>query len=79
MHMRLKPDPNVGTDGSICLDILKEKWTPSYSVTTVLLSLQSLLGDPNNDSPLNQDAANRWANQTEFTRINKAKYDAGTA
>lgn len=39
--------PNVDFSGRICLDILKDKWTPSYSVQTVLLSLQSLLGEPN--------------------------------
>lgn len=42
--------PNVDHFGNICLDILKEKWTAAYSVQTVLLSLQTLLGDPNNAS-----------------------------
>ncbi|KAK2073929.1 hypothetical protein P8C59_008168 [Phyllachora maydis] len=52
--------PNVDFSGRICLDILKDKWTPSYSVQTVLLSLQSLLGEPNNSSPLNGEAAELW-------------------
>lgn len=39
--------PNIDFSGRICLDILKEKWTASYNVQTVLLSLQSLLGEPN--------------------------------
>jgi ubiquitin-conjugating enzyme E2 C len=43
--------------GNICLDILKEKWSALYTVRTVLLSIQSLLGEPNNDSPLNAYAA----------------------
>ncbi|KAJ3107044.1 Ubiquitin-conjugating enzyme E2 19 [Phlyctochytrium planicorne] len=58
--------PNVDTAGNICLDILKEKWSAIYNVQTVLLSLQSLLGEPNNDSPLNTQAATMWANQSEF-------------
>ncbi|EGD83517.1 ubiquitin-conjugating enzyme E2C isoform 4 [Salpingoeca rosetta] len=54
--------PNVDTHGNICLDILKEKWSPSYDVRTVLLSIQSLLADPNVDSPLNCHAAELWSN-----------------
>ncbi|KZO99521.1 ubiquitin-conjugating enzyme E2 [Calocera viscosa TUFC12733] len=58
--------PNVDLHGNICLDILKDKWSAVYSVTTILLSLQSLLGEPNNDSPLNTEAADLWNNQEEF-------------
>jgi ubiquitin-conjugating enzyme E2 C len=39
--------PNVDFSGRICLDILKDKWSAIYNITTVLLSLQSLLGEPN--------------------------------
>jgi ubiquitin-conjugating enzyme E2 C len=39
--------PNVDFSGRICLDILKDKWSAVYNVGTVLLSLQSLLGEPN--------------------------------
>lgn len=35
--------PNVDTQGNICLDILKEKWSALYDVRTILLSIQSLL------------------------------------
>ena len=38
--------PNVDEFGNICLDILKEKWSACYNVSTVLLSIQSLLGTP---------------------------------
>ncbi|KAJ1649656.1 Ubiquitin-conjugating enzyme E2 C [Dispira simplex] len=60
--------PNVDTAGNICLDILKEKWSAVYNVQTILLSLQSLLGEPNNNSPLNGQAAQLWANQEEFKK-----------
>lgn len=56
--------PNVDTHGNICLDILKEKWSALYDVRTILLSIQSLLAEPNNDSPLNVEAAELWENQT---------------
>lgn len=39
--------PNVDFSGRICLDILREKWSAVYNVQSVLLSLQSLLGEPN--------------------------------
>lgn len=35
--------PNVDTQGNICLDILKDKWSALYDVRTILLSIQSLL------------------------------------
>ncbi|KAF9459354.1 ubiquitin-conjugating enzyme/RWD-like protein [Collybia nuda] len=59
--------PNVDiTSGAICLDILQDKWSAVYSVQTILLSLQSLLGEPNNASPLNPDAAALWNNPVSF-------------
>jgi len=61
--------PNVDLQGgAICLDILQDKWSAVYSVQTILLSLQSLLGEPNNASPLNPDAANIWDNPEEFKK-----------
>mmetsp|Transcript_42514 Transcript_42514/g.49685 ORF Transcript_42514/g.49685 Transcript_42514/m.49685 type:complete len:170 (-) Transcript_42514:438-947(-) len=58
--------PNIDEHGNICLDILKEKWSAAYSVTTVLISLQSLLSEPNNESPLNGQAASLWGNEQEY-------------
>ena len=63
--------PNVDERGGICLDILKvlvipqlkDKWSAVYSVQTLLLSIQSLLEEPNNESPLNGEAAKLWSNQ----------------
>jgi len=37
------PNVDIGS-GAICLDILQDKWSAVYSVQTILLSLQSLLG-----------------------------------
>jgi len=66
--------PNVDQHGNICLDILKDKWSATYSVSTILTSLRSLLSDPNNDSPLNGVAAQLWANQAEYKRVLLKKY-----
>ncbi|KAF2471036.1 ubiquitin-conjugating enzyme [Lindgomyces ingoldianus] len=61
--------PNVDFSGRICLDILKDKWSAIYNITSVLLSLQSLLGEPNTSSPLNGQAAELWdKDQEEFKR-----------
>ncbi|KAM9694936.1 ubiquitin-conjugating enzyme E2 C-like [Trichechus inunguis] len=60
--------PNVDTQGNICLDILKGKWPALYDVRTILLSIQSLLGEPNIDSPLNTHAAELWKNATAFKK-----------
>ncbi|NP_001290894.1 ubiquitin-conjugating enzyme E2 C [Esox lucius] len=58
--------PNVDDQGFICLDILKDKWSALYDVRSILLSIQSLLGEPNNESPLNTTAAGLWDNQEAF-------------
>ncbi|TLD38533.1 ubiquitin-conjugating enzyme E2-20 kDa [Venturia nashicola] len=57
--------PNIDFSGRICLDILKDKWSAIYNVQSVLLSLQSLLGEPNNSSPLNGQAAELWDSDME--------------
>ncbi|XP_043823600.1 ubiquitin-conjugating enzyme E2 C-like [Dromiciops gliroides] len=59
--------PNVDTQGNICLDILKDK-SALYDVRTILLCIQSLLGEPNFDSSLNTHAAELWTNPTAFKK-----------
>lgn len=61
--------------GNICLDILQDKWSAVYNVQTVLLSLQSLLGEPNNKSPLNAQAAGMYERDMEgYVRMLKERY-----
>ncbi|KAI5399876.1 Ubiquitin-conjugating enzyme E2 20, variant 2 [Lathyrus oleraceus] len=52
--------PNVDQFGNICLDILQDKWSSAYDCRTILLSIQSLLEEPNLESPLNSYAAELW-------------------
>lgn len=67
--------PNVDMSGNICLDILKEKWSAVYNVQSILLSLQSLLNNPNNASPLNAQAAELWdSDPQEYKRLLMKRY-----
>jgi len=52
--------PNIDKLGRICLDILKDKWSPALQMRTVLLSIQALLSAPNPDDPLDNDVADTW-------------------
>mmetsp|Transcript_13181 Transcript_13181/g.39258 ORF Transcript_13181/g.39258 Transcript_13181/m.39258 type:complete len:150 (-) Transcript_13181:58-507(-) len=54
--------PNVDKLGRICLDILKDKWSPALQIRTVLLSIQALLSAPNPDDPLDNGVAEVWKN-----------------
>ena len=54
--------PNVNTSGDICLDILKSEWAPTLSLAKMMLSICSLLNEPNPASPLNSTAAYDWVN-----------------
>ncbi|KAL6131883.1 hypothetical protein ACLB2K_070256 [Fragaria x ananassa] len=66
--------PNVGGScfrcyGRIKLDILLQEWSSAYDVRTVLLSIKTMLEDPNLSAPVNRDAARLWSNQKEYRKI----------
>lgn len=62
--------PNVSSaNGAICLDILKDQWSPALTLKTALLSLQALLSSPEPNDPQDAVVAKQYMRQNkEFQR-----------
>ena len=61
--------PNINSNGSICVDILKDQWSPALTISKVLLSISTLLTDANPDDPLVPEIA-------QLYKTDRAKYEA---
>ncbi|KAJ4474447.1 ubiquitin-conjugating enzyme/RWD-like protein [Lentinula aciculospora] len=57
---------NISERGDICIDILKHNWSPALSLFKVLLSLSSLLTDPNPRDPLVGSIANQYTSNRQL-------------
>lgn len=52
--------PNISVDGDVCIDILKNQWSPVLNIGNIMVSICSLLSDPNANSPLNGSAGDMY-------------------
>ena len=72
------PNVSVDTNGDVCISILhepgddnfgyeraSERWLPIHTVETILISVISMLADPNDESPANVDAAKEWRKEPD--------------
>ncbi|CDR94543.1 ubiquitin-conjugating enzyme, putative [Babesia bigemina] len=65
--------PNISSEtGAICLDILKNEWSPALTIRTALLSIQALMSAPEPDDPQDAEVASMYRrNYEEFARTAK--------
>lgn len=76
--------PNIYKDGKVCISILhegvdefgyeslSERWNPQQGISSILLSIISIIGEPNFESPANVDASILW--QKKFKEMKKIVY-----
>ena len=52
-------------DGTLCMDLIQDNWSPIYSACSILIAIRSLLTDPNCASPANPEAAQLYQSDSK--------------
>ncbi|GAM29174.1 hypothetical protein SAMD00019534_123500 [Acytostelium subglobosum LB1] len=61
--------PNIKSDGTVCSELLSQSWSPQLKIQDVLLTIRTLLIEPNPDNPLEVDIAQQF--KTDRNAFNK--------
>ena len=69
--------PNIHKTGDVCISILHqgtdaygyekdyERWSPSHGVDSIMMSILSMLSEPNFESPANIDCSKLWKDEPD--------------
>jgi ubiquitin-conjugating enzyme E2 M len=66
--------PNIEETGAVCLNILRDNYTPVTSIGHLVVGLQFLFDEPNPQSPLNKEASTQFETQREEFTIRAREY-----
>jgi len=66
--------PNIAEDGPVCLNILRDNYTPVMSISHLIAGLQYLFDQPNPQSPLNFDASQQYLQNYEAFKVKAEQY-----